>query len=286
MGQETVRAYLNLGTFVTPVKGPDEALRHFTAGAELAERRGIVELGMWTKAWQLGVLFELGRWDQVVEDADEVLAWDRRRGQSQIRVAALNCKAEVLTYRGRAPEAARMARGFVEEARTVGDPQILLPALAIATVAAAESGDTPGSIAAMEAFADLYRSRSRWVGSLFLQMIARAAVAADRREVAEQVMESPDLATQRGRHVAASANATLEEARGEPEEALGLHRRAADGWAAYGFPFERAQSLAGAARCLITLDRQTEAGADASEAAEIFDSLGATALAARARSIA
>ena len=86
LGTETVRAYLNLGTFVTPMEGPAAALEYFTAGAELAERRGIVELGMWTKAWELGVLFELGAWDRLLAEGREVLAWDRDRGGSQVRV--------------------------------------------------------------------------------------------------------------------------------------------------------------------------------------------------------
>jgi tetratricopeptide (TPR) repeat protein len=287
LGPETVRAYLNLGTFVTPMEGPAAALEHFTAGAELAERRGIVELGMWTKAWELGVLFELGEWDRLLAEGREVLAWDRERGGSQLRVAALNCTAEVLSYRGRAGEAAEMANGFVGEARAVGDPQIVLPALAIAAVARYEAGDARGAAEALEAFGAIHPGRSRWVGSLFVQVCARVAIAVGRVDLAERLAAEPDLTTQRGRWVDASARAELAEARGEFAAALELHRTAAEGWDAYGFPFERAHSSMGAARCLRMLDRPpADASAAALAAAETFASLGADRLAATARALA
>ena len=286
LGSETVRAYLNLATFATPMEGPAAALEYFTAGAELAERRGIVELGMWTKAWELGVLFELGEWDRVLADAREVLDWDRDRGGSQLRVAALNCTAEVLAYRGRADEAVDMANGFVGEARAVGDPQIVLPALAIASIARWTAGDIDGAAEALEGFAEIYPGRARWVGSLFIQVCVRVGVAVGRVELAERIAAEPDLTTPRGRWVDASARAELSEARGSFETALGLHRAAAQGWEGYGFPFERAQSSMGAARCLRTLGRAAEASASALSAAETFATLRADGLAATARALA
>jgi hypothetical protein len=286
LGPEVVRAYLNLGTFATAVEGPAAALGYFTAGATLAERRGIVELGMWTKAWELGVLFELGEWDRLLAEGREVLAWDRARGGSQLRVAASNCTAQVLAYRDRTTEAAEMANDFVDEARAVGDPQILLPALAIAAVARSEDGDAGGAAAAVEAFAEIYPNRARWVGSLFLQVCARVSVAAGRLDLAERVASDPDLTTPRGRHVAESARGVVAEARDRTEEALTHHRAAADGWASYGFSFEQAQASMAAARCLVRLGRREEASPLAAAAARIFDGLGATPLAARARAVA
>jgi tetratricopeptide (TPR) repeat protein len=286
LGPETVRAYLNLGTFVTPMEGPAAALEYFTAGAELAERRGIVELGMWTKAWELGVLFELGAWDRLLEEGREVLAWDRDRGGSQLRVAALNCTAEVLAYRGGADEAAAMAKAFVGEARAVGDPQIVVPALAVAAVARWSAGDTEGAAEALVGFGEIFPERARWVGSLFIQVCARVGVAVGRVDLVERLAAEPDLTTPRGRWVDASARAELAEARGSFEAALSLHRTAAEGWDGYGFPFERAHSSMGAARCLRALGRPDEATSPALAAAETFGSLGAGGLAATARALA
>jgi tetratricopeptide (TPR) repeat protein len=286
MGQETARAYLNLGTFVTPIDGPAQALQYFTAGAELAERRGIAEIGMWTKAWQLGVLFELGEWDRILRDAAEVLDWDRARGGSQLRVAAANCMAEVLAYRGEATRAAGMAREFAAEAREIGDPQILLPALAVAAAALTEDGDHAGAAEAVEDFAEVYPARARWVGSLFLQVCVRSAVAADRVDLAEHLLTHADLTTPRGRHVAVAARGILAEARGELANAAGLHTAAASGWAGYGFPFEEAQSRMALARCLFELGRSAEANEAAAAAAATFDRLGALRLGGRARALA
>jgi tetratricopeptide (TPR) repeat protein len=286
MGQETARAYLNLGTFVTPIDGPAQALSYFTAGAELAQRRGIAEIGMWTKAWQLGVLFELGEWDRILLDAAEVLEWDQARGGSQLRVAAANCMAEVLAYHGEATRAADMAREFAAEAREIGDPQILLPALAVAAAALTEDGDHAGAAQAVEDFAQVYPARARWVGSLFLQVCVRCAVAANRVDLAEHLLDHADLTTPRGRHVAVAARGTLAEARGELANAAGLHTAAAAGWAGYGFPFEEAQSRMALARCLHGLDRRADAEEAAAAAAAIFERLGAVRLAGRARELA
>jgi tetratricopeptide (TPR) repeat protein len=285
LGPEAVRAYLNLGTFATPVEGPAAALAYFTAGATLAQRRGITELGMWTKAWELGVLFELGEWDRLLAEGREVLLWDRARGGSQLGIAAQNCMAEVLAYRDRTAEAAEMANEFVGEARAIGDPQILLPALVIAAVARSEHGDPDGAVQAVEEFAQIYPDRARWVGSLFLQVCVRVCIAVGRPDLAERLAGEPDETTRRGRHVAESARGEVAEAHGRVEDALVHHRAAAEGWASYGFPFEHAHASMGAARCLVRLGRPDEAASPADDAAGTFEGLGAMPLAGRARAI-
>ena len=40
---------------------------------EGADRRGVEVMGMWVRAWMLGPLYEVGRWDDLLARADEVI---------------------------------------------------------------------------------------------------------------------------------------------------------------------------------------------------------------------
>ena len=74
--------YLNYATFLTPMEGPERALQLFSEGVDFAERRGLTFWRMGIKAWELGVLFEIGEWDRLLSDAKEVVDWDPEKGLS------------------------------------------------------------------------------------------------------------------------------------------------------------------------------------------------------------
>jgi tetratricopeptide (TPR) repeat protein len=258
LGEETARSYLNLANFVTPLEGPEAALRLYEEGIELAERRGLTATLMWLRAWALGVLFELGMWDRVLADADEVLARDRAGGGSQVRVAAEHCKAEVLANRGRLAEARRLMEDFLPRARGIGDPQIVVPALAIAAAVAELEGQAERAVPLIEELESLSRDGSRWVRNLFVQISVRVLVAAGLVDRAESLLRDDDDRTPRGEAVLRSARATVAEGRGRLEEAAEGYRLAAEAWAAYGFGFERARALLGQARCLVASGRSPD----------------------------
>ena len=75
----------------------------------------------------------------------------------------------------------------------------------------------------------------------------------------------------------------MAEAQERFEEALTLYQEAAERWTEFGFVLEQGQALLGAGRCLLALDRPDEAVPWLQSAREIFEALGARALAVEAR---
>ena len=275
LGQETVRAYLNLGTFVTPTEGPAKALDLYRSAIAFAGRRGITMMGMWVRAWSLGVLFELGRWDELVEDARAVAAWERDRGPSQFAVGALLCQAEVLVYRGDVEGARALAADFLPRAREVGDPQVLLPALAIAALIADAAGEAEEASVLVDQFDRASQDRAPWVRTLFLLLVIEVLVAAGRIERARELLQGADVWTARGRGSVLACRALLAEAEGSHQEAAGLYGEAAAAWAGYGFVLQQGFALLGEGRCILALGRADEGEKRLREAAGIFERLGA-----------
>ena len=73
-----------------------------------------------------------------------------------------------------------------------------------------------------------------------------------------------------------SARAVLAHARRQHADAQSLYEQAAEAWAAYGYPWEQAHALIGAARCRIALDQPAREPLE--QARAILTDLGARPL--------
>ena len=276
LGQETVRTYINLGTFVTPVEGPAKALELYRSAMDFADRRGIALLGMWTRAWSCGVLFELGRWDELISIVREVVKWERDRGPSQFVVGALLCEAEVRTHRGEVELAANLAEEFLARARDIQDPQVLVPALAVAALVKEAQGDPKGAVALIEE--TRARRGADWTQMLFLQVNVRMAVNAGQMFLGEQLVADVEPRNRREWNSLRTSEAVLAEARGDLPEAIRAYWEAADRWRDYGFALEEGWALLGAGRVLVALGRLEDANDALSRAKRILQDLGAVRL--------
>lgn len=274
-GAEVVRASLNLATFLTPVAGLRRGLEVYRAGEAFAERRGLGALGMWIKAWSLGAMIDVGRWDEVLRRGAEVLAWSRQHGSGQIEVIVLMCRAEVLSHRGEVAEASALAAEFLPRARTIDDPQVLVPALGIAGTVAAGAGRIEEAVALVEEMDLTSRKRGAWTRSMVAQHAFRVAEAASRPDLASRAVEGLDERTARSRNWLLAAHAVGSEAGGGFDEAAGLYHEAARAWEEYGFALERARALRGAARCHRRAGRDQDAESAAADAKGILEMLGA-----------
>src|SRR4030095_14942376 len=107
---------------------PAAALETCRTGIACAERRGLARTAMWIRSASLGPLADLGRWDEVLALADEVIAQERTRGGYQ-SVGAATHKAQILLWRGEIAAAQPLVRELLSQARDIDDLQILLPAL-------------------------------------------------------------------------------------------------------------------------------------------------------------
>jgi class 3 adenylate cyclase/tetratricopeptide (TPR) repeat protein len=279
LGQETVRAHINLGDFVWLIEGPAKGLEVHRAGIDFGERRGITGPVLWTKGETLWMLYDLGDWDELLRVAEELISWDRLRGGSYFGVMALSYKAQVLLRRGRVAEAASLSDEFLARARKIEDPQILAPALVVAALIEHAKGDGSAAISLIEEFAAVVPLTSMHRPSQVHEAV-RLCTAAGALGLAESLLDGMQPALARHRHGLLTARASLAEAQARLEEAFDLYTDAAQRWAEYGFVLERGQALLGAGRCLRRLERREEAEATLADSREVFDGLQARPLVA------
>lgn len=270
----TAVGLINLGDMIWYTDGPAAGLEVHRESMEFAERRGLRSQAMWARAETTWTLYELGRWDELLAAADEVLEWDEDR--TQISLLVEPWKALVQLHRGDLASAQR-SLSLLDRARAAGDPQIVIPALTVAAMVELEGGNR-------EIAAALIRERVELVGhqeasfAIAHTEAARVLVAAGELDLLEELRRQDDFPLRRTRLFQATSGALLTEARGLPSEALALCLEASDGWSAFGHRLETAFAEMGAGRCLLALGRSDEARRHLHEAREIFDSLGAIPL--------
>ena len=108
LGIETATSYGNLGESVTAFEGLAAGLELVEAGLDFSRRRGLTHHVMWSRTARLVYLYELGEWDELVSEADEVVRWDRDQGGStQIEIWVLIWSVSVLAQRGNLDGASR-----------------------------------------------------------------------------------------------------------------------------------------------------------------------------------
>jgi tetratricopeptide (TPR) repeat protein len=267
--------YSNLGSFAWLLDGPAAGLEVHSTGIEFAERRGIPGLIAWLKAETTWMLFDLGRWDEVLKATQDVVEWDRSVGGALQGLTARAYQAQVLVRRGETAEAAALAADFVARGRDAQDAQLLVPALAIAALVERARGDLPAAMALIEELEQQTSEMSDWHRARFLPELTEICVAARDNDPARRLADGIRVTVGRAGHSLVAARAVLAEADGRTAEAVALYDDAAGGWREYGFGFGLARSLLGAGRCLLALGRADEAKPRLNEARDIFAGLEA-----------
>jgi class 3 adenylate cyclase/tetratricopeptide (TPR) repeat protein len=281
---ETGMAYNNLANWVWLVEGPARALETYRSGIEYGERRGLLGPSKWSRSETAWPLYDLGRWDELMQESDGVLEWSRQQGTVQMTAIVLPYRARVLLHRGRIGEAAELADEFLPLARSLGDAQIILPSLTTAAMVEHARGNREAALELVDEFARFTKDRPSWRAH-FLVEATRVLVEEGALDAAEELARDPFRAAARHANGALSTEAMFAEARGEAAEALVAHGRAAAAWEEYGSALERAHALLGEGRCLIVLGRPGEAIAPLRDGREVLSRLGAVSLVADADSL-
>jgi tetratricopeptide (TPR) repeat protein len=287
LGRETAIAYTNLADGVSSVDGPSAGLALYQEGIAFAERRGIGGARMWQLAETTWRLFDLGRWDEILEAAEEVRRWFGGQSHWMQVVMAGTQEARVRAYRGELARAAELMEELLPAARQGGDIQAYHPALTTAALIALLTGRRDR---AAELLDELQEDLSdagynRAYGILDGVLVARALEDADRAERIASVEEPFVPASPVGKALIEASQAEAAEMSGRYEDALAGFERAESSWTTLDHVFHRGLALLGEARCLAALKRSAEAFEPAREAQEIFLSLGAHALAADAEAL-
>jgi len=268
--------YTNLGVWVWMSEGPAAALEVWRRGIAFAEARGVFHGANWERAESLWTLFELGRWDELLEEAQRVLDWDIQYGRLQTSIFAETWRIYVLLCRGLAVDDARFEEETLARARESGDAQAIAPALGVAAFAARRRGDLATAMTRYEEMVAWSREhRGEYFSLLFYPEAVRTAVAAGRPDLGTTVLEDTETVWLRHQLAIRTARTVLSEHKGDLDRALAGYVEMAEGWRTYGHVVEQAQALLGAGRCLLGLRRRVEAEERLKQAAAAFAALSA-----------
>jgi tetratricopeptide (TPR) repeat protein len=249
---EAAHGYSNYASSLWLAVSPEAALEVYEQGAEFLVRRRHLYEATWQRAELTKILFDLGRWDELLAAGREV----EEQTADQPLLVALTTRALVLLYRGARADAAELARDVLPRARGVGDSQIVVPALSLAALVEDDASRFVTLVEELVSF--------ETTDNPLYPDVARACIKQGRPDLAERMIRTDRRASTRGRHVSTTVNAILAEARGERAEAAALYGEAAERWREYPFVLERALCLIGAGR--------------PAEGEEILRSLGAESL--------
>jgi class 3 adenylate cyclase/tetratricopeptide (TPR) repeat protein len=279
LGFEAATAYLNLGETIYATEGPAKQLELFEEGIEFALGRGLTHQAWWTKATMTMALFDLGRWDEALRLCEEVIAWDRSVGGSQVEVMAAQTKTLIHVARGEFSEAVGFVERELARSRAIGDVQTLGPALTIAALVEQERGKEAEVRRLLEELDHATGAAPVW-RTFLLTSTARSAAAVGAFELAARHADEAGGTTPFRNFAVSTARAVLSEAQGDFESAVDLYRDSIGGWRKLGIIPELALGLLGLGRSLVRLGRPADAAPPLTEARELFVALRARPLVA------
>jgi tetratricopeptide (TPR) repeat protein len=268
-GRDTALVYANLAGVSWLIEGPAASLAVYEEGIEFARRRGIAEFALITEAASLEALFDLGRWDDVLELADRL---DEPLAASQAALDLLwmrTVRAHVLAERGRFDDVARIVEQIGAEVRAEGEAQLMVPTFTVHAMCLAASGRLEEAGEVIAELVELQGISSDPNCLPYLRTISELAVSCGHAAFVPRLLEGIGETTARHRAVAASVAGVAAEETGDLEEAARAFADAVDRWHRLGVVPEEAAARAGAARVLAPIGRQDEAQAEAERAKEL-----------------
>ena len=237
-----------LGEWLWAMEGPAAGIEKCTAALEVAERRGVVDQGLWTRAGGVGMLFDHGEWDRALAWSQEILAVGRDRLDPALYAASRTAISRIASLRGR-PRDADDPDDLLALARQVGELHVLAPALAVAGSLLLDAGRAEEALRRLREFAELTSGVAPEYRESQLASVVRDLVRTGDAEPARSMIEESEGAVRRHFLNVLSARATVAEGAGDRAGAGALYTEAAEGWREFGNPLEQAEALAGIARC-------------------------------------
>ena len=266
--------YLNLADATWMSIGAREGLELHDTTQAFDESRGLLGAVMWSRAESTWMLFDLGRWDEILAITDELAAMGEDVGTAQPRMLGLPYRALVLERRGDLAGASAVVEQVLPSARATADLQLLVPALAVAALVARAQAQNDGSaLAFVHELLETTRGRSDRHRALFLPELTGLCTQSGSLNVARELADGLSVDLGRIGCARTAAAAVLAEAEGRLPEALALYTQAATRWQDFGSVPGRAEALLGHGRCLTSLD-QRGAKEPLTEARDLFASTG------------
>lgn len=266
-------AHVNLADHTWITTGPGPAREIYRRGIDLVSARGGDT--SWAEAETMWINFDLGRWDEVVAVADDLLERWGTEQSSLYKPWAQSYKAAVHAWRGELTKASALQADYLPAAREIEDLQLLAPALIFAARTSAAAGNLGEGAQLAAEFITVTEGKSPVYRGLHIAEATRLLVAAGWQAEADAVLEGADTSNLRSRIGVDTARAILAEARADTEAAGEGFARAAQDWGEYGHVLEQALAHYGAGRCLAGMGRRSDAINAFSAAKRLLDGLGA-----------
>jgi class 3 adenylate cyclase/tetratricopeptide (TPR) repeat protein len=277
LSRETAVLYLNLAASLVRAEGPRAVWELAQRGTAFAQRHGIAEWVPLLEGIAVEALADLG----LTEDARTLMATalshvatEDWMGQADLRSA----EARMLARRGELAQTGLMdwIQQAVARARELGEPQYLGGLLALAAIARTAVGEARAAAPLLTELEQVPNVRHTLDYLRTLPDLVRVAIAAGDPDLGARLADGLTPVYELDQCALVTARALLAEQNDEHTEAAGLFAEAAGRWERFEVPWEQAQALLGAGRCLLTLGRPSEAQQPLETAREIFAALGAS----------
>jgi class 3 adenylate cyclase/tetratricopeptide (TPR) repeat protein len=268
-----VAAHVNLGDMVWLDEGPEAGQELYERAIEFGERRGALMGVRWARMQTMWTMFDLGRWDELLEVGADMIATELDAG-TQIAVLARIYREHVLVRRG-ASDGGSFEEEVLPRALDIADDQVVVPALKVTALGRLRRGDPPGAVAAVD---DLVGRMAAHPGTRgwMLDDLADVCRAAGDPGPLDRLLEGFSPHVTRDRISIRTADAVRAELGGDLENAIACYDDAAEGWASFPHVLQHGLAVLGAGRCLLALGRFNEAADRLRTAREIFVGLGAS----------
>jgi class 3 adenylate cyclase/tetratricopeptide (TPR) repeat protein len=269
-GRDAAIAQNNLAIARYPFEGPARSLATFEAGIAFCEKRGLSEAAVHLRASRPGLLVELGRIEEALEQIGAQIV--EHEETSLIHTLIELRSVELLTHlaRGERPEDSRV-EWIIAAARESG--AIDITGLALAAAAAALVGKTPERACSLLAEAESLRgARGSPYFARQLAALVRTALDGGDANLAARLASGSELRSPLDEHARMAAQAQIAETGGDLGEAASFYADAAARWQQFGNVPEHAHALLGQGRCLLAL-ADPAAEQPLRQAAELFSSM-------------
>jgi tetratricopeptide (TPR) repeat protein len=270
--------YINYGNQLWAIKGPRPALENHRTARTFAAERGLGQAD-WLLAESMWFLYDLGLWDELLEESEVPLV-QRRGAHSPIAMIFAAHRALVLAQRGQLSKAEEVRAEFLGSARPIGDLQTLVPVLTLEALVHERRGRADAAVESVLEVDRRTRGRAPLQRARFLAEDVRILLRTSRLTAAVERIGGVEETLARHRNMLLSASAALTEARGDPEEAERIFADAARRWGGFEHVLETGHAHFGRGRCLSKLGRGAEAAQEFAAARELFATLGAAPLVA------
>jgi len=284
LGREAGGMFFNLSDEIHAFHGPRAALTVLGEGVDYALQRGDEVSADFLRLSVVNNLMSAGEWNEALALSDQLGPVFQERGEVQDRAALATTRSLILVRGGRhvdLEELLALCRQttFVD----LGDHLAMQGPLAAVQLAHGDRDGALGTLAAMVSVRDQLASCPQF--GMSLPIAVAAAVAAHELDLALRLVDGFVPGRAVDAHTLAWLRACILEHDHDHASAAEAYVAAAAAWSAFGAPFEHAQALLAAGRCLFGLGRRSAARRAVRKARDLFIRLGARPAVAAAEAL-